>query len=345
MAARNVTRAVVSLVALALVTAQSPMAWAGDTSVAEQLFSEGLKAMERGDFKTACESFQGSQEADPSPGTLINLALCHEKQGKTASAWGEYRTAAGMAEQRGQSERVELARKAAAKLEPQLHKVVIGVQSSPEGLVVRRDGQAIPSATFNREIPVDPGEHLFEATAKAKKPWQKKVTFAANNAVDRIDIVLEDAPADAPPPGSSAVPGTIEPPRDAGGGSDGNTQRNIGYLVGVGGIIALGVAGGLQLLALSVDSDRKDLEGQLNRVDCDKNGLPTCKDLSESVESKKSAANNNQLGAIVTGAAGVLMIGGAVVLVLTAPSRRSGKPLFVPVVQPGYAGVASAFTF
>lgn len=340
-------RARASLAALGIGLAlalSSGVSLAGDTSVAEQLFSEGLKAMERKDYKAACEAFAGSNEADPSPGTLINLALCHEKQGMLASAWGEYRTAAGLAEQRKQPERVELARAAAAKLEPQLHKIVLVVNGAPADLTVTRDGKPVPSATFNREIPIDPGEHVLEATAKGKKPFKRTIAIASNAQVDRVTIALEDEGAIAPPALGTT---TTEPPKDAPSGSDGTTQRNVGYLVGAGGIIALGVAGGLQLLALSVDRDRKSLESDLSGNQCSPTvaGKPSCEELSRSVESKRDAASGNQLAAIITGAGGVLMLGAGIVLVLTAPSRKTGSPLVVPVVQPGYAGLATAATF
>src|SRR3954468_9573036 len=111
------------VLAVSLTTAG--LAFGGDTLTAESLFRQGLESMKRNQFKEACDAFAGSNEADPSPGTQINLALCNEKQGKIATAWSWYRTAAGLADQRNQKERADLARAEAVKLEPKLHKIVV----------------------------------------------------------------------------------------------------------------------------------------------------------------------------------------------------------------------------
>src|SRR4051812_6210737 len=104
--------------ALLVTLATTSLAFGGDTTTAETLFQQGQDAMKRNQFKEACDPFWGSKEADPSPGTQITLALGKERKGKIATAWVWYRTAAGLADQKGQKERAELARAEAAKLEP-----------------------------------------------------------------------------------------------------------------------------------------------------------------------------------------------------------------------------------
>ena len=48
-------------------------------------------------------------------GTLLNLATCHEKLGRTASAWGEFKEAATLAEKRGEKDRATFANEHLAK--------------------------------------------------------------------------------------------------------------------------------------------------------------------------------------------------------------------------------------
>src|SRR4051812_34695469 len=91
--------------ALFLCLTTAPAIARADESSAEHLFQEGLAAMKRNDYPVACEAFAGSNKADPSPGTQINLAVCFEKQKKWASAWTWYRSAVGLAQQRNQKER------------------------------------------------------------------------------------------------------------------------------------------------------------------------------------------------------------------------------------------------
>lgn len=341
-----------ALVLLASHVLAAAPAFAGDTSTAEQLFSDGLKAMEKKDYAAACAAFQGSQEADPSPGTLINLATCHEKQGKLATAWGEFLTAAGMAEQRGQSQRVQLARDAAAKLEPQLHRLVIDVRDPVDGLQITRNGVAVPRASFGRPIPVDPGDHTIEANAPGKKPWKGSATTAAGPGVDTIAVpALEDAPPEAAKTAGAAVPPTSPPPEAQ--GSAGGTQRTIGIILGAAGIAALGTGGAFQLVALGEDreSDRQRDTIANNCLDAPPStlvGTTSCAELRKSQPTFADAAKQNQLAAIVLGASGVAMLGVGVVLYLTAPSNKpssSGSFRVLPDVAPGRAGFTLGATF
>lgn len=339
--------AAAAALSLALTAAPS-LALAGDTSTAEALFQSGLDAMKREDFKAACEAFAGSNEADPSPGTQINLALCSEKQGKLATAWGWYRTAAGLAEQRGQRERADLARAEAAKLEPKLRKIVIVAPNAPQGLMVSRDGAPVPAAILGREVPVDPGVHVIEVSAPGKKPWSTKVSLAPGPGVDRVEVpALEDAPVSAgevvPRPGG----GEYQAPA---GGDDGSSKRNVGFVVGGAGIVALLVAGGLQGLALIVNSEAKDIKADLDATPNDAANQARRTNLQESYDSKKDAAKTNQTAAIITGGVGVVALGVGAYLVLTSgPSKKesasSHKPVIVPLLGGGTAGLGLSGSF
>jgi TolA-binding protein len=66
------------------------MARADARADAEKLFDEGRRAMQSGDYALACPKFEASNKADPAVGTQMNLAMCWEKLGKTASAWAMY---------------------------------------------------------------------------------------------------------------------------------------------------------------------------------------------------------------------------------------------------------------
>ena len=60
--------------------------------------------MAAGNTAEACARFAESYRFEASSGTLINLALCHEKEGKIATAWAEYRDAARVARDWGRKE-------------------------------------------------------------------------------------------------------------------------------------------------------------------------------------------------------------------------------------------------
>jgi tetratricopeptide (TPR) repeat protein len=337
--------------ALALSITASGLAFGDATSTAENLFQQGLDAMKRNQFKEACDAFAGSNEADASPGTEINLALCNEKQGKIASAWGWYRTAAGLAELKNQKERAELARAEAAKLEPKLHKLVISVKYPSEGLVVTRNSAAVPAAALGTEDPIDPGDYLVEVKAKGKQPWRQKVHIAAGPGVDRVEVpALEDGP---PEPKGSTPGADYTPP--AGGGRDGTTQRNVGLVVGGAGIVAGIAAIAVQFLALSEQDKRTNASDDKKAAEAaaKKGGVTLTpeqvKNFNERFDSHDKAAKSDQLIAVVTGAAGVVMIGVGITLILTAPSSSKSadltKPRLYPLLGNGTAGFGLTGSF
>ena len=333
------------------------LAFAGDTVAAEALFKKGLDAMKHNQYKEACDAFQGSDEADASPGTEINLALCNEKQGKIASAWGWYRTAAGLADQRNQKERADLARAEATKLEPKLHKLTINVKGPPpDGLTVTRNGAAVPTALLGTDAPIDPGDYTIEASAKNKKPWKQSVHIAAGPGVDRVDIPpLEDAPVAVVPPGPGpATPAGADYHPAQTGGNNGSTQRTVGLIVGDVGILALIGAGGLEIFNLAVtNNDYKDVDKQYQAKKCGDPTVvpadPSCPQLTSSRTSKDDARHSNQTGALVMAIGGGALVATGIVLLVTAPSGQSTgeltKPRVYPLVGNGMTGLGLGGAF
>lgn len=332
---------IVAGAALVFALSSSAGAYADDISDAEILFSEGLAAMKREDFKSACSSFFESNKKDPSPGTQINLAVCNEKQGKLATAWGWYRTAAGLAEQRGQRERAESARADATRVEKSLRKLVINVKEP--GLSVTRDGGSVPEALLGKEVPVDPGEHLIEVTGKGKRPWTSKVTLAAGPGVDRIDVpVLESAPADA----SGPKPGDPDYRPPVVSTSDGAGQRTVGLVVGGLGILGLLAAGGVQILALNEGSKRDEFRDQEQKARA-AGDLTNANSYRAAGDSRDESASNNQLIAIISGAGGIVLLGVGAVLFFSAPKKSSaaGTLQVTPMAGLGTGGLLFTGSF
>jgi tetratricopeptide (TPR) repeat protein len=84
---------------------------------AEELFEKGRKAFAQGRIDEACRAFEESMTAEPANGTLLNLARCHERQGKLELARSEYQRVAAVAARDGQVARSAIARARAAELD------------------------------------------------------------------------------------------------------------------------------------------------------------------------------------------------------------------------------------
>ena len=122
---------------------------AANKAAAEALFDQGRSLTQSGDYAQACQKFEASQKLDEGIGTLLYLADCYEKTGRTASAWATFKEVASMAGAQGQPSRQKLAKQRALALEPGLAKVIIEVAQGDEkviGFEVRSDSVPIPAA-------------------------------------------------------------------------------------------------------------------------------------------------------------------------------------------------------
>lgn len=229
---------------------------------AQVLFDEGKRLMDAGDFAAACPKLAESQRLDPGNGTLARLATCHEKQGKTATAWSEFAELVTSAQRAGQADRERFARQRIAVLEPRLSRLTVVVPAdvaTTAGLVVQRDALAVGVAAWGVGIPIDPGEHVVEASAPGKQAWSTRVTIGPANDAKQVTLpalaaleaqetpVATAAPAASPPPTADAKP-------DAGPRS---TQKTWGLVVGAAGIVGLGVGSYFGIQALSGSSQAK----------------------------------------------------------------------------------------
>src|SRR5689334_16417638 len=114
-------------IVLATVGPRASAQSAADKAAAEALFDQGRAAMQEGDFGKACGLLERSQHIDPGIGTLLYLAECYEKSGRTASAWATFREAADAATAAKEPQRARTGRERAQRLEPLLSRLTVQV--------------------------------------------------------------------------------------------------------------------------------------------------------------------------------------------------------------------------
>jgi hypothetical protein len=179
-------------------------------------------------YAEACAKFAESQRLDPAGGTLLNLAVCHEAEGKTASAWAEFQEAFAMARADGRQDRMDLASEHIAALEARLSKIVVDVtRDPPEGLKVSINSAGVGAAGWGSEVPVDPGAVEVKAVAPGYAPFVENVHIAEGEelTVTIPPLAHEVADADADLPVDEADSG----------------DKTAAYVVGAVGVAALGV--------------------------------------------------------------------------------------------------------
>ncbi len=287
-------------------------------AAAEAVFQEGAKLLAEGNTEAACQKFEASQELDPALGTTLRLADCYDRAGKTASAWAAFQEAVAMAQSQDQSERAQMAKERVEDLASRLSELVVELGAATRGtrgLEVRLNGEPLPLATLGTPIPVNPGLQHIEVQAPGYVAWSSEALVPAEpgrtavlvpqlepSPITRGDdepshpaLVDRGAPADAVPGPSTE--------------SEGDTQRLLAYFGAAAGVATLAVGGYVGYRAYSLNEQSLDhcLSGEPNA--CTQQG-----------KALRDDARRQGTTATVVASTGAMLVGAAVILLLTAPS-------------------------
>jgi len=192
---------VASALAVAVVSTTTNPAMA-DEATAEALFQSGKSLMDQKKYAEACPKFEASYKADPATGTKLNLAECHEKEGKLARAWAEWGEARDQAKRENDTKRVDLAMRRQKELDPRVPKLTIKVSGSVQGLAIYRDELQLESAMLEVPLPVDPGAHVITLRRGSSVLREKKIEIR-ESASDEVTIDATGIPAASGSDGSS----------------------------------------------------------------------------------------------------------------------------------------------
>ncbi len=306
-------------------------------SVAEALFRDGVTLFDAGKVHEACTKFGESYRLDPANGTLQDLALCHTREGRRASAWAEFALLAGRAAQAGQRAREQMARAQVVELEKKLARVALSFGASSDVEEIAVDGETIGRAAWSTPLPLDPGEHVltFRAPAAQKRATTRVVTVPDSAAMLRVEVpVLEAEARTAPASTERAIPASA-PPSPETPAPDSHTQRTIAFVAGGAGLVLLGVG---TYFGVRTFSQKSDGDAHCAGSLCDAQGLALEHD-----------AHTSATWSTVTFGAGLALVGAGALLWLTdhsdAASSRSARVRFVPSVSARGAGGAFAVRF
>lgn len=319
------TRAAVAIAALALVL-HAP-AVLGDPPPeqreADVLFQEGKALMEQGAVSEACAKFAQSLTRMRRGGVLLNLAVCREKEGRTATAFQLFQDALAMAIADGRAEREEVARTRIEQLRAKLSWLEIAPAAGADvpGLAITRDGVPVPRASWSTITPVDPGRHTITATAPGRERFETTITVGDVGDRKRVEI-----PVLATPPAPTASPLTSSAPSPAGG----NWRKPAGITALGVGVASMSVGAVFGVKAIMDSNESKRL--------CPDRQCATDEGLAKNASARTAAKAANVLLPI-----GVLAAGAGIFFLLTQPRTETSKKAalrFTPSAGPGGAGVS-----
>lgn len=326
------SRSLAVVAAVVATLAAEPIARAGDpegaAAPAESLFQEGRRLMDQKKYAEACPRFLASYKLAPAVGTLLNLADCYEREGKLASAWARFHEAIGLAQRLGRPDREKTARDRADRLEPRLARLTVLAHDA--NVKVTLDGNELDAAVLGTPVPVDPGQHTVEATAKGRRAFTTTVEVADRKKTATVEIpALEPEPeAEPTKPTEPAKPATAttEPRRDGG-----STQRTLGIVAMGAGAVGIGVGA---FFGLRTSSKWSDAQVHCTDGECDAAG----------VELATDAKNAGTISTIAFVAGGVFVLGGAALFFTApAPSAAARGPRVRIGVGPGDVLVRGRF--
>jgi hypothetical protein len=288
-----------------------------DPAAAQALFDEGRSSIQAGKVALACAQFEESQRLNPLPGTLLNLAQCHEQLGRLATAWSEYREALSLARADRRNDRVAFARARIDALGPRLPRLVIEVSSEVaaiDGFEVTRNGMLLGRAALGTPLPVDPGPQVVIARAPGRQPVRIEVeAVEAAAATVRIDALEPDPEPEAPlvglPPQPfepEASPARVVVPVDY------ESELRIAGWVSV----ALGGAATLAALGTVVHAARQSAAAAA--LGCGEVSCPTREGVRRSASADQAA-----LATVILLPVGAVVVGSGAVMLAVPLSPRS----------------------
>ncbi len=218
---------------------------AAEEKDAERLFREGRALVVEGRFAEACSRLEQSQRLEPRLGTKLNVAFCHERLGKIATAWVGFQEALSTARAERDATREGFARTRVDALRPRVPWLRVrgpaGSGVAPPMLLL--DGAPLEPSRWGQELPVDPGEHTLLAVHGGEEYWR---TTLALRESEHVEVAI---PAAVPTAPSNAATLTSQTPRPAAAARAGvpdqanaratETRAPSRYVFEVGGFLGL----------------------------------------------------------------------------------------------------------
>lgn len=360
MTAPNMLRALLITMALSFASSICSAALAPappDAKAARDHFDKGIAAYEERRFGDAVEEFEAAYRISGAFKILFNIGQVSVALGRpvdAVDAYDKYLKLGGATVPAERRKEVQL------EIEHQLARIgTLAVRTVPEGAEVRIDGALVGKTPLPRAARLPVGRHTVEAILAEHAPQLREVEIAGRAEVG-VELTLKPlAAAPAPevakpaptPPSPAVIPVMILPPpapapatepttvtarpspvraEGAGPPSDPvNWQRVIGSVVAVAGLGVATVGGVMAYKGINQTDEARERLG----------GAQTGEEYDLIKPEYDAAKHRAQVGWIVAGIGAAGVVGG-ILLVATAPERRSSLALAPWTGSQGTAGLA-----
>jgi hypothetical protein len=298
-------------IAVVLVVAVRPVRADDNIAKADKLFDEG-RALMKSDLHAACEKFEESLKFNSQAiGTLMNVALCDEKLGRTASAAAKFAEARDRAKEGNMEVHLKAAEERLAELAPRVPHVRIVFAEPPlVGTSIVIGDKVIAMADIG-DIPMDPGEHALVVSAPKHLPYQTKVRIAEG---EHRDVTVP------------ALQGAV------------GSGRTVGKIVTISGGVF--IASGIIIGVLANNRYEDQFDGA--PANCNR----TTKECNGNGQTETERARTLGVVGTVVGGVGVAAAAVGLYLWIRAPKEsRDKRVTLLPHLHPGEAGVVAVGHF
>ncbi len=289
--ARRIATTLLVVLSLNAVFPRAAEAGEGDASAtADALFREGRAALARGDYADAAAKLEESRRLEPTPGTLVSLAIAEEKLGLLAAAWEHARAAIDQMDLN--DDRVPPARALFERVDRRLPRLTIAVRGlAPPGLRIERNGLVLGPGSLGTPLPVNPGTQRI--VVKADGHEESVYVIALEEGASEA-LVVEPGPR-VPERTSSAVAALAANPAPT------SPATPVGYAIAMGGGAAIAAGGVLGLLAI----ERKGrVEAACDSTGCTDAGVDAARD----GRTFATLSTVTMIGGAVVAAAGLALV-------------------------------------
>ncbi len=183
--------ALVALVLPCSAHAQVRSAWTNPK--ARELAREGIEAKKAGDIQLCIQKDQASLALEEHPYVRLHVSTCLASAGKVVDALKAAQVALSAAIKSGDEDLRPAAEARVRELLPKIAHVTFKLPPQDEETKVRFDGIPVRKALIGQSIPVDPGEHVAEATKTDKGEtlaFKEEMTLAEGED-KTIEVILK----------------------------------------------------------------------------------------------------------------------------------------------------------